>query len=360
MQQYFTIGVMSGSSLDGLDIAYCSFTFTNNNWTFEILNAECKSFKDDIAERLRHATKLSAYDFVKLDIDLGHYIGREVRDFIAHYNIQKLDFIASHGHTVFHHPEFKFTAQIGDGSAIAALTGFPVINQFRSLDVALGGQGAPVVPIGEKYLFENFADFLNLGGIANIAIHKEDNIIAFDVCAANQVLNYLAQSIGEEYDKNGDIARSGKVNHELLHQLNDLKYFEMLAPKSLDNSFTKDHILPILNFSTIAIADKLATATEHIAIQIHNALSKFSFNDNTLMITGGGAFNTFLVERIKTHSTLNTFIPPPTIVNFKEALVIAFMGVLRWEKKINVLKSVTGASQSSVNGAIYYHNKSHE
>lgn len=360
MQEFYAIGVMSGSSLDGLDVAYCSFLFENSKWRFEVLVAECISFDDKLIKRLKQATLLSAYDFVKLDVEFGQYIGTKVSEFITRHNILKLDFIASHGHTIFHHPEYKFTSQIGDGAAITAKVGFPVINQFRSVDVALGGQGAPVVPIGEKYLFENNSVFLNIGGIANIAIHSEDTILAFDVCAANQVLNYLAQEFGKNYDENGDIARAGEVNYDLLEQLNKQHFFNLPAPKSLDNSFSKDIIIPILNSSNIATVDKLATATEHIAIQINNALSKFNFENNDLMITGGGAFNTFLVERIKTLSTLNINIPSPTIVNFKEALIIAFMGVLRWEKKNNALKSVTGAAQNSINGAIYYHNKSHE
>lgn len=356
--KYAAIGLMSGSSLDGVDLAYCVFEETNGKWQYAIEAAHCYEFDVQIKSRLASATSLSGKDLWKLHADLGKYFGELIVRFQAEFladtstsSATKVDLIASHGHTVFHFPEENFTTQIGDASQISAVTGLPVVADFRAKDVALGGNGAPIVPIGEKYLFSDYSLFLNIGGIANISIHDNDKIAAFDVCAANQVLNFLAQQKGKEYDENGNLARNGTINADLLNELSALSYYQKAFPKSLDNSFSAEQIIPILDRYEIGVEDKLCTYCEHIAIQLNNSLK--GVKKTSMLVSGGGAFNQFLIQRIEAVCGLSVIIPDAQVVAFKEALIIAFMGVLRVRNEVNVLKSVTGASRDSVCGGIF-------
>jgi anhydro-N-acetylmuramic acid kinase len=283
-----------------------------------------------------------------------------VNQFINKYQLHyKVQFIASHGHTSFHLPSKKMTAQLGNGAAIAAQTGIPVVSNLRSLDVALGGQGAPIVPIGDKLLFADYNYCLNIGGIANISSIHNSKYISFDICPANRVLNMLAQTIEKDYDNNGDIARSGVIKHSLLQMLNTQDYYTQPYPKSLANNFGTDIIFPILNNSEYGIEDLLATYVEHIAVQIKNAVEKISDNTSTpkkLLATGGGALNGFLIERLQHHLLplhIAVIVPAQNIVLYKEALIMALIGVLRWREENNVMKSVTGAMQNSINGAVW-------
>lgn len=346
------IGLMSGSSLDGVDLAYCHFNETNGKWTYEIEVAHCYEFDETIKARLINATLLSGKDLWKLHADLGTYFGELIvrfqKDFLAE---KKVDFIASHGHTVFHFPDENFTTQIGDASHISAVTNLPVVADFRSKDVALGGNGAPIVPIGEKYLFSDYSLFLNIGGIANVSIHQEDKIIAFDICAVNQVLNFLAQQKGKAFDENGDFARNGTINVDLLNELNALAYYQKAFPKSLDNSFSKEFVFPILQRYEISVEDKLCTYCEHIAVQLNNSLK--GVKKTSILVSGGGAFNQFLLLRMEAVCGFTVVVPDAQAVAFKEALIIAFMGVLRVRGEVNVLKSVTGANRDSVSGGIF-------
>jgi anhydro-N-acetylmuramic acid kinase len=263
--------------------------------------------------------------------------------------------IASHGHTVFHFPGSRFTIQIGDGATLAAGTGIPVACDFRSSDIALGGQGTPIVPIGDLLLFKEYKYLLNLGGIANLTIKEENKIIAFDICAANQVLNYYAAHRELEYDRDGTLAASGQLYEPLLKALNELGYYKKLSPKSLDNGFSRDTIIPLIEHFNISIEDKLHTYCEHIGYQIAAHMGEMQTNNNgNLFVTGGGVFNTFLTGRIKAHSPLPVHIPSDRIVKYKEALVMAFIGLLRLRNEINVLGAVTGASRDSVGGALYH------
>ncbi len=345
---------MSGSSLDGVDIAYCRFVELDKKWQFDILAADCTPYPVSMIDRLRKAPSMSGFDLYQLDVDLGHFFGKIIQSFSQKNQIDTLDFVASHGHTIFHFPSKKLSTQIGDGAAIASLTQTKVITQFRTLDVALGGQGAPIVPIGEHYLFSNFNCFLNLGGIANISFHQHKELTGFDVCAANQVLNYLAQKLGFPYDKDGDTAKSGKVDTDMLNNLNKLNFFSQTPPKSLDNGFSKNEILPLLDNSTTSIADLLATVSEHIAIQIAEAIKLFSPTPlQYIYTTGGGAYNQDLIERIEAKTSLKVVVPENHIVEYKEALIIAFMGVLRLSEIPNVWCSMSGASRDSINGTIY-------
>lgn len=361
---YRVIGLMSGSSLDGLDIAFVEFHENAGKWSYEILQADCYPYSEEWIKRLKNATSLSAFDYQLLHTDYGHYIGKQINQFIEenklHYSVA---LIASHGHTTFHVPSKKMTAQLGDGAAIAAETQLPVVTDLRALDVALGGQGAPIVPIGEKLLLGDYDFFLNLGGIANLSANTSISpvYIAFDICPANRVLNMLANELGKEYDADGEMAATGKVNTDLLEKLNALDYYKQPYPKSLANDFGTDIVYPIIKKAAIKTNDALRTYTEHIIGQIKNAITnlknpKSETRNPKLLATGGGAFNTFLIERLKDslkELNIEVITPDAKLINYKEALIMALMGVLRWRQEYNVLSSVTGATKDSIGGALW-------
>ena len=347
---YRVIGLMSGTSLDGLDIAFCEFSQDENHWNYKILCAETIPYDDRWHNVLSTIESGSALDFVTTDIEYGHLLGRLTREFIDKYHLHP-HFIASHGHTIFHQPEHKITSQIGHGSAIAAETGLPVVCDFRSLDVALGGQGAPLVPIGDALLFDGFDFCLNIGGFANISYQAANKRIAYDVCPANIVMNQLALQAGFGYDPDGMLAASGTVNQQLLGILDALPYYNLAFPKSLGKEWVVQHIFPLLKNSDQSTNDLLATFCEHIAKQVSAATE--GEKGSKLLITGGGALNKFLITRIRHHATSEIIIPDIHTINFKEALIFAFLGVLRRRNEINCLRSVTGAVKDSSGGAIY-------
>lgn len=347
MDSYFAIGLMSGTSLDGLDICYVKFS-KSDNWSFEIIKAKTIPYEETWKQKLQNATQISAEDLLALDKEFGFFLGEKTQEFISEYNIKDLDVIASHGHTIFHQPNRKFTLQIGDGRAIKILTHKNVVYDFRSQDVLMGGNGAPLVPIGDQLLFSEFDACLNLGGFSNISLKKNNQRIAFDISPVNVVLNFYAEKLGKNYDKNGDFAKKGKINFEILEQLNALEFYKKNHPKSLGIEFVKAEVFPLLKDETPE--NILAIFTEHVAIQI----SKI-FNDNLLkkvLITGGGTFNTFLIEKLKEKTTTEIIIPDEKIINFKEALIFAFMGVLRLKNEVNVLCSATGSSANHSSGII--------
>lgn len=341
---------MSGTSLDGLDLAFCEFEKVDGQWNYSIQHAETIPYSGEWHRRLSTLESASAFEFVATDIEYGHLLGKITSDFIEKFQLQP-DFVASHGHTVFHQPDKKITSQIGRGSAISAETGLSVICDFRSLDVALGGQGAPLVPIGDQLLFGNFEYCLNLGGFANISFQHGDQRIAFDVSPANIVLNHLARLAGCEYDKDGRLASGGKINRQLCDALNSLVFYHTPPPKSLSKEWVTGQIFPLINDHQLPVNDLLATFCEHIAIQV--ALAAPGSPSDKLMITGGGALNTFLISRIRHFAKPQIIIPDINTINYKEALIFAFLGVLRWRNEDNCMKSVTGAIRNSSGGAVY-------
>lgn len=361
MDTYHVIGLMSGSSLDGLDVAYCEFRIDKGKWSYKILKTAVVEYPDEWMQELKGLPVSNSKTLWEAHAGLGNFFGQQVKEFIKKNSLkEKVDFIASHGHTIFHFPEKRFTTQIGDGAAIASQTNLPVICDFRSTDIADGGQGTPIVPIGDKFLFSHFRFCLNLGGIANISCKTENSIVAFDICCANQILNMLANRKNMEYDRGGEIAANGILNNELLYKLEALEYYTADYPKSLDNSFSREVILPILEEPSISTEDKMRTYVEHIASQIAGHIKIISKKEGVefsakekILATGGGAFNSFLIERIHNLTKLSIEVPGDETVKFKEALVIAFMGVLRMRNEVNVLKSVTGASKDSIGGAVY-------
>src|SRR5665213_1223421 len=355
---YKVIGIMSGSSLDGLDIVYTELQENGGLWNFAIMNAACIAYETMWEQNLREAETLTAKDYLLLHSAYGHYTGKKVKEFIRIYNLQhQVDLVASHGHTVFHMPENKMTHQLGEGAAIAAETHLPVVSDLRSLDIAFDGQGAPIVPLGEKLLFSDFSFFLNIGGIANVSIRKENTLIAFDVCPANRVLNMLAGELGIAYDDKGQNSSRGRLHEDLLQKLNDLEYYRLHHPKSLANNFGTGIVYPLIESSGNSVEDNLRTYAEHICMQIKKSLLPFKTDFiQKLFITGGGAFNTYLLERLRvTLGEINfeIFVPDPDVVKYKEALIMALLGTLRWREQYTVAASVTGALRNSIGGALW-------
>lgn len=357
---------MSGSSLDGLDIAYTHFQETGGTWNFEIVHADCIPYSGEWIEQLQHATSLPAMDYQLLHTAYGHYTGEQVNHFIAAHELEhKVDLIGSHGHTTFHAPLHKMTAQLGEGAAIAAITGLPVISDLRAMDIAFGGQGAPIVPIGEKLLLNGYDLLLNIGGIANISLKTQGGYTAFDICAANRVLNMLANQAGLSYDANGKMAANGNTNENLLHELNSLEYYGQAYPKSLANDFGTGTVFPIIQKYSLRIEDALNTYVEHIGHQVKLSIKTLQQNSEryqqpatgkSLLVTGGGAFNTFLIRRLQemlADLKVEVAIPDDKLINFKEAMIMSLIGVLRWREEYNVLASVTGASRNTIGGALW-------
>jgi anhydro-N-acetylmuramic acid kinase len=359
---YRVIGVMSGSSLDGLDLAFVEFEEKGGKWTFSILAYACYSYDEAWTIKLKSGRDLKAVDFVSLDAEYGHYVGAQINRFIQENGLDyKVGLIASHGHTLFHLPG-KYSVQIGNGAAIAATTSLPVVSDLRSLDVALGGQGAPIVPMGEHLLFSDYTFFLNIGGISNISFKGEQLYDAFDVCPANRVLNLLAEQKQISFDKDGALAAAGRINEVLLERLNQLDYYQTDYPKSLANEFGTEVVYPMLTASELSTEDLLATYSEHIAIQValsvEKIVSKRSLTNNQakMMVTGGGAYNTYLISRLSQHLLpfgIEVVLPSNEIIEYKEALIMALLGVLRWREEETVFSSVTGAKRGSSGGAFW-------
>ncbi len=347
---YTAIGIMSGTSLDGLDIALCHFTKNNDTWKYNVIDAATCPYPKELEKKLANAIDCSSYEFVCLDHEFACFSANKILDFLCVHK-SKPDLIASHGHTIFHQPETGLTVQIGSGAVLAAKTGITTVCDFRTVDVALGGQGAPLVPIGDELLFGQYDACLNLGGFSNISYRKNRQRMAFDVSPCNIGLNYLAEKLGLPFDENGEIALQGSVNENLLGLLNNIEYYNYNGAKSLGKEWFERVFRPHLDDPHITVADKLRTLTEHITIQIANVLCKETIE--TILITGGGARNTFLIERLRDLGNKQIIIPDTQTIDFKEAIIFAFLGILRLRKEHNCLHSVTGANKDSCGGAVY-------
>ncbi len=361
MKEATAIGLMSGSSLDGLDIALVRFQYDDNQYSFSIIDADTLPYPDEWKQQLTDAFHKQPNELKSLDKAYGQFLGEQVKQFVASRNA-KPDFVASHGHTIFHKPEEHYTLQIGDGQALANACGLKVINDFRTEDVLKGGQGAPLVPIGDELLFGDYDICLNIGGIANVSYDEDGRRIAYDICMANQALNYLAQMKGLPYDRDGSLARSGEVDMDLLKRLNRHPFYGQLPPKSLGREFFEANQKEMLDdcgtagrettgLQRLSVEDMLATFVEHIALQI--ALGVSHLPKGKILVTGGGSRNQFLTERLQARTSHEVIIPDKMTIDYKEALVFAFLGLLRMEGKTNVLASVTGAESDSCSGRIW-------
>ncbi len=348
---YYVVGVMSGTSLDGLDMAFCRFIRENSQWSYKVLGTHYIDYTNQQVELLKEAYTCSGRRLQEIDVEFGRFIGEQVLKFVESFDML-VDLISSHGHTVFHEPSKGYTLQIGSGAHIANVSGITTVCGFRDLDVALGGQGAPLVPIGDEMLFGDYDACINLGGFANISYSSVGNRIAYDVCPLNFVLNFLSQKTGLPFDNNGDLASEGSVIGDLMGQLNDLIHYSQDPPKSLGQEWVEKNVFPILRqYHKLSIEDLLATYTSHAAFQI--AKSFDGFLGDKILVTGGGAYNKYLLELIRDFSNKTIIIPSKELIDFKEALVFAFLGVLRSQNEINTLASVTGAKTNSTGGVIY-------
>lgn len=342
---------MSGTSLDGVDLAHIHFTISEGKWSFQILESETIPYTNEWVALLKRAVTFDDLELNKLNLDYTELLGNIIFDFIKRNKISNLDAVCSHGHTILHQPEKGLTLQIGNLPMLAKIVKQTIVCDFRVQDVQLGGQGAPLVPIGDRILFSKYDYCLNLGGFANISFEENGNRIAFDISPVNTVLNFYANQLGFDYDDKGNIARSGKLNSVLLSQLNDLDFYKKSIPKSLGFEFVREIVLPLIEKNDIGIEDIMHTFTEHIAYQIALALPK---KEGGLFVTGGGAYNDFLIERLKfLLPQIEVIVPDSTTLEFKEALIFALLGVLKLRNEINVLKSVTGAKKDHSSGVIF-------
>ncbi|MCQ2309184.1 MAG: anhydro-N-acetylmuramic acid kinase [Bacteroidales bacterium] len=348
---YNVIGLMSGSSLDGIDLVDANF-WHDGGWHFEIVTKDNFEYDHAWKKRLSDAFYMSPDELKNLDIQYGKLLGKVTKSFIDKFGL-KPEIVASHGHTIFHRPQERYTLQIGDGQSIADICGVKVINDFRTEDVLKGGQGAPLVPVGDKFLFAEFQICLNIGGIANVSYDVGSQRIAYDICIANQALNFLANLKNMDYDRDGYLARNGIVDNQLLEKLNSHPYHSRTFPKSLGREFFEDNVKPLFKQESnpCPLENLMATFVEHIAIQVGKSVENQPFGK--MLITGGGAKNKFLTERIQANTKHEVIIPDNDIIDYKEALVFAFLGLLRNRNEINVFKSVTGAESDSCSGKIF-------
>lgn len=349
---YTVVGVMSGTSLDGIDLAHIHFTIKDGKWQFEIGVCETISYPVEWLNKLKIAVGFSTEELATLNKDYTLFLGETILTFIENNGLTNLDAVCSHGHTILHQPQNRFTLQIGNLSKIAQLIGSKVVCDFRVQDVQLGGQGAPLVPIGDRILFYEYDYCLNLGGFSNVSFEDNHRRIAFDISPVNTVLNFYANQLGFDYDDKGEMARSGCINDALFAELNALDYYQKTFPKSLGFEFVKEIVLPIIEKYTIDTNDKMRTFTEHIAFQTSVALPQ---KEGKMLVTGGGAYNTFLLERMQHYLTKISFsIPDKTLLEYKEALIFGLLGVLKLRNEINTLASVTGAQHDHSSGVIFH------
>lgn len=348
---YSILGLMSGTSLDGLDLAFVHFKLEDSVWNYRIEVAETISYSPDWVKELSEGINLSESELTALNERYTVLLADLALAFIEKHQL-KPDAVCSHGHTIKHQPQLGYTLQIGNLPQLAELLPFPIVCDFRVADVALGGQGAPLVPIGDELLFSNYDFCLNLGGFANVSTNVGGTRIAFDICPVNTVLNYFAQKLGLEYDAGGGIAATGMVNEKLLSELNALRFYELAHPKSLGVEFVNREILPILNAYSLPVPDVLRTFVEHISEQISLHIKRF--DGKSVLITGGGAYHEFLISRMQEALPNHELtIPDDLTIAFKEALIFGFLGVLRLRNEVNVLASVTGAQYDHSSGVVY-------
>lgn len=348
---YNVVGVMSGTSLDGVDLAHINFTIKEGKWYFEISESETVAYTEEWISRLKNAVDFTETELKSLNKDYTALLSQIIKKFISRHKIENLDAVCSHGHTILHQPHKGITLQIGNLPEIAELIGQNIVCDFRVQDVKMGGQGAPLVPIGDRILFSDYDYCLNLGGFSNISFEEKGNRIAFDISPVNTVLNFYAEKLGHKYDDKGDWAKSGSINQKLFDELNDFEFYKKKYPKSLGFEFVKTLVLPLIDEFQISDRDKLRTFVEHISLQISLALP---LKKGKMLVTGGGAYNDFLLERMKIYMPdLEIVIPNSKIIEFKEALIFALLGVLKIRNEVNVLSTVTGANYDHSSGEIF-------
>lgn len=352
-QNYNVIGVMSGTSLDGADLACISISLSGQKWQYVIHKAETIPYTDEWVKRLKEAVDLDVPGLEMLNKDYTQLLAGLINDFMSRNNISSVDAVCSHGHTVLHQPHNKITLQVGNLPQISTLTGQTVVCDFRVQDVELGGQGAPLVPVGDRLLFSEYDYCLNLGGFSNVSFEENGNRLAYDVCPVNIVLNNYAAVLGHAYDAGGNLAATGAVNQSLLNALDNLPYYSQQYPKSLGLEFVKANVFPLIDGYGMSTEDVLATFTLHIARQISRNIVTRGKN-TSLFITGGGAYNSYLITLLKQLlPQTQIIVPDDNTIQYKEALIFGLLGVLRLRNEDNVLSSVTGAARDHCSGKVY-------
>jgi len=358
MKTYKMIGLMSGTSLDGLDLTYCHIWERKGAWQFAIKETKSVKYSSEMMITLKDAINLSAEKLIELHNTYGTWLGEQALTFINDNSLE-VDYISSHGHTIHHRPEIGLTFQVGSGQHLANTCNIKVICDFRTNDLALGGQGAPLVPIGDRTFFSEYEFCLNLGGISNVSFEVKDKRIAYDIGLANMVLNYITRKVHIDYDEDGKLARNGQINQKMLKRLNSLKYYLLPHPKSIGYEWFLAEVVPIVEDTEDTIENLLHTCIHHICEKVAQQIQlNFKNKEQQLLVTGGGALNSFLIETLqqKLGATTKVVVPEKIIIEFKEALVFALMGVLRVENSTNVLSSVTGAKKDSSSGVLFIPN----
>ena len=345
------VGVMSGTSLDGIDLVDVSFKRQIGHWKYTIHNSETIDYDEFWKEKLSQLVSFTKEELVSIDNEYTHFLAKVIKLFIAKYRINDIDAICSHGHTALHKPEKGLTYQIGNLPEIAKKIGVQVVCDFRVQDVELGGQGAPLVPIGDQLLFSEYGYCLNLGGFANISLAKKDVRLAYDICPVNIVMNHYVRQNGLDYDDEGKIAASGHINQDLLEQLNAIDFYVIEPPKSLGLEWVVSKIFPLIDSFKLSLEDLLRTFVEHVAIQVTKQIN--AIKNTKVLVTGGGVFNSFLISRIRNLTDNDIMIPDNELINFKEALIFGFLGVLKLSGEVNCLSSVTGAKHNHSSGKIF-------
>ncbi|MBS2099890.1 anhydro-N-acetylmuramic acid kinase [Carboxylicivirga linearis] len=350
-KSYCCVGLMSGTSLDGLDIAMCNLRINDGKWTYSFIKTQTVEYTSELEQKLKNAFYLSGAELMQLHRDYGKWLGQQVNHFLEGVG-EKPDFIASHGHTIFHEPHNQMNFQLGDGGMLAATSGITVVSDFRTLDICLGGQGAPLVPVGDQLLFESYSACINLGGFANVSVVKDGKRLAWDICALNFVLNKLAKQVGEDYDEGGALGRRGKIIRSLLDDLSNLEYYKGRAPKSLGQEWVEKELWPIIDkYNSEPVENIAHTYYHHVAEVISCELEVVG--DGSVLITGGGVYNSYLIELLQNKMRQFIEIPDRNLIEYKEALVFALLGALRMQGEVNCWSSVTGAKKNSSSGVIH-------
>ncbi len=361
------LGLMSGTSLDGMDIVYVQFNQTPL-LEYKVYSAETIPYTTEWKQKLTDASNLSKSELIQLDLEYGSWIAKNILAFIQTHKIHP-DLISSHGHTIFHQPQNKYTLQIGNGRQICQETRIPVINNFRQQDILLGGQGAPLVPFGDELLFSEYDFCLNLGGFSNVSWKSLNTRKACDIAPCNILLNKICNRIHKDFDLDGMLAALGSQIEELFTKWNKLEFYKLPAPKSLGREWFEMNFQKDLENFQNSTEDLLATATNHIAYCIHSFLVRQVTNLKNPMdlsgtnqaaakrclVTGGGAYNSTLMNTLRQYSLnqIEYVLPDKLIIEYKEAILFALLAFRRWNQELNVLASVTGAEKDHCSGDLY-------
>lgn len=350
MTTYKIIGSMSGTSIDGIDLALIEFSVANDI-NYKFLASKTYKYSEDWVQKLRYNPTISAADLFKLDHEYAIYSAEVINKFIQEFDLnrEEINCVAHHGHTYLHRPDLGYTFQLGCSPILSDLVQLDFITDFRKEDVALGGQGAPLVPIGDLYLFKEYDACINLGGFMNISFQEGNSRTAYDLGSFNYILNHLANKLGLEYDKEGSIARSSKADSSLLEKLTKLDYYQRELPKSIGAEYAEAYIIPLVDQFETTVA--ISTYTKHAALIVAKEVDNHSFKK--ILLSGGGAHNLYFIDLLQELTTAEIVVSNQELTDFKEALIFALLALLKREEKINVLSSVTGSNTDHSAGILY-------